>query len=84
MKFLEFLGFPRTAKLRIDFFFFRLYDDRFNFRFLSYRFSGITEEDLKNVRTTIRDVQAVLLSYFSDKTILIGHSFDSDLRALRV
>ena len=48
------------------------------------RFSGITEEDLLNVRTTIRDVQAVLLSKFSDKTILIGHSFDSDLRALRV
>nr|CAG4649957.1 EOG090X01LQ [Sida crystallina] len=48
------------------------------------RFSGITEEDLENVRTTIRDVQAVLLSRFSDKTILIGHSFDSDLRALRM
>ena len=48
------------------------------------RFSGITEEDLANVKTTIRDVQAVLLSKFSDKTILIGHSFDSDLRALRV
>lgn len=48
------------------------------------RFSGITEEDLKNVRTTIRDVQAVLLSKFSNKTILIGHSFDSDLRALRM
>jgi RNA exonuclease 1 len=48
------------------------------------RFSGITEEDLSGVRTTIRDVQAVLLSKFSDKTILIGHSFDSDLKALRV
>lgn len=48
------------------------------------RFSGITEEDLLNVKTTIRDVQAVLLSKFSDKTILIGHSFDSDLRALRM
>ena len=49
-----------------------------------FRFSGVTEEDLRNVRTTIRDVQAVLLSRFSDKTILIGHSFESDLRALRV
>ena len=48
------------------------------------RFSGITEEDLSGVHTTIRDVQAVLLSKFSDKTILIGHSFDSDLKALRV
>lgn len=48
------------------------------------RFSGITEEDMANVKTTIRDVQAVLLSKFSNKTILIGHSFDSDLRALKV
>nr|CAG4641478.1 EOG090X01LQ [Eurycercus lamellatus] len=48
------------------------------------RFSGITEEDLLNVTTTIRDVQAVFLSKFSDKTIFIGHSFDSDLRALKI
>lgn len=48
------------------------------------RFSGISEEDMLNVKTTIRDVQAVLLSKFSNKTILIGHSFDSDLRALKV
>lgn len=54
------------------------------YAFQKCRFSGISEEDLQNVRTTIRDVQAVLLSRFSDKTILIGHSFDSDLRALRV
>lgn len=48
------------------------------------RFSGINEQDLVNVRTTIRDVQAVFLNKFSEKTILIGHSFDSDLRALKV
>nr|CAG4643032.1 EOG090X01LQ [Ilyocryptus agilis] len=48
------------------------------------RFSGISEEDLTNVKTTIRDVQAVLLSKFSDRTILIGHSFESDLCALKV
>nr|CAG4651609.1 EOG090X01LQ [Triops cancriformis] len=48
------------------------------------RFSGITEDDLKNVKTTLRDVQATLLSMFSDKTILIGHSLDSDLRALKL
>ena len=48
------------------------------------RFSGITERDLQNVRTTLRDVQAVLLNMFSDKTILVGHSLDGDFRALRV
>ena len=48
------------------------------------RFSGINEGDLTDVKTTIRDVQAILLSKFSNKTILIGHSFDSDLRALKV
>ncbi|CAL1300086.1 unnamed protein product [Larinioides sclopetarius] len=48
------------------------------------RFSGITEDNLKNVRTTIRDVQAVLLCMFNDKTILIGHSLESDLKALKI
>ncbi|GFQ86698.1 RNA exonuclease 1 homolog [Trichonephila clavata] len=48
------------------------------------RFSGITEENLKNVRTTIRDVQAVLLCMFNNKTILIGHSLESDLKALKI
>lgn len=49
-----------------------------------YRFSGISEEDLEDVHTTLRDVQAVLLSLFTDKTILIGHSLESDLQALKV
>ena len=56
-----------------------------NFFFLEfYRFSGVTESDLKNVTTTLRDVQAVLLSMFSSETILCGHSLDSDLKALKV
>lgn len=33
---------------------------------------------------TLRDVQAVLLSMFSADTILIGHSLESDLLALKV
>ncbi|KAJ7425011.1 RNA exonuclease 1 like protein [Willisornis vidua] len=48
------------------------------------RFSGVTEEDLENTSITLRDVQAVLLSMFSADTILIGHSLESDLFALKL
>ncbi len=48
------------------------------------RFSGISERDLKHVRTTLKDVQAFLLNLLSSKTILIGHCLGSDFRALRV
>ncbi|XP_072261060.1 RNA exonuclease 1 homolog isoform X2 [Pyxicephalus adspersus] len=48
------------------------------------RFSGVTEEDLENTRITLRDVQAVLLCMFSSDTILIGHSLESDLFALKL
>nr|KAG5701566.1 hypothetical protein BaRGS_024816 [Batillaria attramentaria] len=47
-------------------------------------FSGLTAADLKDVTTTGTDVQAILLSMFSDKTILIGHSLESDLFALKL
>uniref|UniRef100_A0A673AK36 Exonuclease domain-containing protein n=1 Tax=Sphaeramia orbicularis TaxID=375764 RepID=A0A673AK36_9TELE len=48
------------------------------------RFSGVTEEDLENTTITLRDVQAVLLSMFSAESILVGHSLESDLLALKV
>ncbi|XP_058019349.1 RNA exonuclease 1 homolog [Ahaetulla prasina] len=48
------------------------------------RFSGVTEADLENASITLRDVQAVLLSMFSTDTILIGHSLESDLFALKL
>ncbi|KAH9509754.1 RNA exonuclease 1 [Bulinus truncatus] len=48
------------------------------------RFSGITEADMKGVTTNLRGVQAVMLSMFSDKTILMGHSLESDLVAMKL
>lgn len=48
------------------------------------RFSGITREHMHGVKTTLRDVQAILLTKFSDRTILIGHSLESDFIALKV
>ncbi|XP_058393584.1 RNA exonuclease 1 homolog [Diceros bicornis minor] len=48
------------------------------------RFSGVTEADLTDTSISLRDVQAVLLSMFSADTILIGHSLESDLLALKV
>ncbi|XP_053151257.1 RNA exonuclease 1 homolog isoform X12 [Hemicordylus capensis] len=51
---------------------------------LNGRFSGVTAEDMKNVVTSIRDVQAVLLNLFSADTILIGHSLENDLFALKL
>ncbi|XP_053155860.1 RNA exonuclease 1 homolog isoform X2 [Hemicordylus capensis] len=48
------------------------------------RFSGVTEADLENASITLRDVQAVLLNMFSMDTILIGHSLESDLFALKM
>lgn len=48
------------------------------------RFSGITEQMLKNTSTTLSNVQAVLLSMFNSETILVGHSLDSDFKALKL
>lgn len=49
-----------------------------------YRFSGITEEMLRKTTTTLYNVQAVLLSMFNAETILIGHSLESDFKALKL
>lgn len=47
-------------------------------------YSGITEAMLAPERRTLRDVQAVLLSMFHARSVLIGHSLDSDLKALKL
>ncbi|XP_035746698.1 RNA exonuclease 1 homolog [Egretta garzetta] len=48
------------------------------------RLSGVTEDDLKNATTSFQDVQAILLNLFSADTILIGHSLENDLFALKL
>jgi len=47
------------------------------------RFSGITEERLADVTTTLSTVQQKLLELITSQTILLGHSLESDLRALK-
>ncbi|EDS34148.1 conserved hypothetical protein [Culex quinquefasciatus] len=39
---------------------------------------------LSETTTTLYNVQAVLLSMFNSETILIGHSLDSDFKALKL
>ncbi|XP_059558237.1 LOW QUALITY PROTEIN: RNA exonuclease 1 homolog [Myotis daubentonii] len=48
------------------------------------RFSGVTAAHLAHTSTSIRDVQAALLTLFNSRTILIGHSLQSDLLALKL
>ncbi|ROT35610.1 RNA exonuclease [Sodiomyces alkalinus F11] len=47
-------------------------------------FSGITEAMLAPVTITLQDIQARLLDLITPRTILIGHSLESDLKALRL
>jgi RNA exonuclease 1 len=47
-------------------------------------FSGVTEEILKNVTTTLEDVQNELLGVLGQDSILLGHSLESDLNALKL
>ncbi|KAH8382371.1 hypothetical protein KR009_003213 [Drosophila setifemur] len=47
-------------------------------------YSGITEAMLSKETRTLRDVQAVLMSMFHAKTVLVGHSLESDLKALKI
>jgi RNA exonuclease 1 len=50
----------------------------------STEWSGITEEMLRDVDTTIRDVQKELLDIINPRTIIVGHSLESDLNALKL
>ncbi|KAK1791177.1 hypothetical protein P4O66_013138, partial [Electrophorus voltai] len=48
------------------------------------RFSGVSEEEVKNSYSSLRDVQAVLLSFIGEDTILVGHGLENDLCALKL
>ncbi|XP_058453990.1 RNA exonuclease 1 homolog [Malaya genurostris] len=48
------------------------------------RFSGITEQMLNDTTTNLHNVQAVLLSMFNSESILVGHSLESDFKALKL
>ncbi|XP_049849018.1 uncharacterized protein LOC126317084 isoform X2 [Schistocerca gregaria] len=48
------------------------------------RFSGVTEEKLSCVETRLETVRHDLFELFNSDTILIGHSMENDLRALKL
>ncbi|CEP64026.1 Rnh70p LALA0_S10e00540g [Lachancea lanzarotensis] len=48
------------------------------------KYSGITEEKLRDVTTTLEDVQRDILKIVSATDILIGHSLQSDLNVLKL
>jgi len=47
-------------------------------------FSGVTRDALQNVKNRIEDIQLRLLSVIAKEDIIIGHSLENDLRALRL
>ena len=49
-----------------------------------FRYSGITENDLRDVTTTLKDVQEKIKEIIPPDAILVGHSLDFDFASLRV
>ncbi|KAM4595767.1 RNA exonuclease 5 [Fundulus diaphanus] len=55
-------------------------------RVLNYltKFSGITAAMLRPITTTLRDVQATIRTLLPDNAVLVGHSLNNDLVALKL
>ncbi|TVY24601.1 putative exonuclease [Lachnellula hyalina] len=48
------------------------------------QYSGITEQMIAPITTTLQDIQKKLLSILHPRAVLIGHSLNSDLNALKI
>ena len=48
------------------------------------QYSGITPEILANVTVGLADIQSKLLKLFTPSTVLLGHSLESDLNAMKL
>ncbi|KAJ8924651.1 hypothetical protein NQ315_000802 [Exocentrus adspersus] len=48
------------------------------------RFSGITKEQMDKTSTSILQVQANILHLCNSRTILVGHSLESDMKVLKI
>ncbi|BBN16200.1 RNA exonuclease [Marchantia polymorpha subsp. ruderalis] len=48
------------------------------------RYSGITAALMKNVKTTLKDIQEQFIKTVPAETILVGHSLECDLAALKI
>ncbi|EGT39446.1 hypothetical protein CAEBREN_17109 [Caenorhabditis brenneri] len=48
------------------------------------RYSGITEDMMKNVTTTLQDVQKAVQNLLPPDAILVGHSLEHDLQAMKM
>jgi RNA exonuclease 1 len=47
-------------------------------------YSGITEKLLEGVKNTLNDIQKELLELFTQSSILLGHSLESDFNAMKL